>query len=206
MIRIPFKKWLGPREPPVPGEPLPVYMHPVEWSQLLAIVETLRPARVLEWGSGGSTRAILEHCPFIERYVSIEHNSVWHARVQELVTDPRLSLHLVEGTEPEPFPPKGTKGRRQMIDDWYRKCEADPSIMADYVAFPSTLTETFDLVLVDGRARIHCLKAGWELLREGGVLVIHDAQRDEYRATIGSFPRPCFLEPWHQGQICLVRK
>ncbi len=205
-MRIPFKKWLGRREDPAPGEPLPVYMHPVEWSQLLAILETLQPARVLEWGSGGSTRAILEHCPFIERYVSVEHNPPWHARVQELVSDPRLSLNLVEGTEKEPFPAKGTKNRGTIIGDWYLKCEHDPSIMADYVAFPATLGERFDLVLVDGRARTHCLKAGWELLDSPGVLLIHDAQREEYHPTIRSFPRARFLEPWHQGQVCLIRK
>jgi predicted O-methyltransferase YrrM len=204
-MRIPFKKWLGREEPPQ-GEPLPVYMDPVEWSQVLAILETLQPKRVLEWGSGGSTRAILAECPFIERYVSVEHNRGWHARVAELVTDPRLSLNLVEGTEQEPRFPKGTKGSSKIIAAWYLKCETDPSIMADYVAMPATLGEQFDLVLVDGRSRNQCLKAGWELLADGGVLLIHDAQRTEYHETIGSFPRARFFEPWHQGQVCLMRK
>ena len=48
---------------------------------------------------------------------------------------------------------------------------------------------------------------GWGLLAPGGVLVVHDAQRDRYRsALMGLGPEPCWLDPWVQGQICVVRK
>ena len=78
--------------------------------------------------------------------------------------------------------------------------------MADYVARPGQLGMEFDFVLVDGRARIHCLVEGWKLLRPGGVILIHDAQRPEYHDTVRSLGRAVFLEPWEQGQICFVRK
>ena len=74
---------------------LPVHMAPIEFSQVLAVVEALAPKRCLEWGSGGSTRALLEFCPFIGCYVSIEHDLEWYTKVSARVTDPRLSLHLV---------------------------------------------------------------------------------------------------------------
>lgn len=190
---------------PEPGE-LPVFMHPIEYSQLLAVVESLAPRRVLEWGSGGSTRALLERCDFIETFVSVEHNAMWHARVAEVVTDPRLKLFLHEPTVAEPNPPRKDKDRSRIISEWMLLCERDPSVMADYVAAPATLGMEFDFVLVDGRARTHCLIEGFRLLRPGGVILIHDAQRPEYHATVNSLGRAIFLEPWEQGQICFVRK
>ena len=84
--------------------------------------------------------------------------------------------------------------------------ETDASLLRSYVEFPASLGQSFDFVLVDGRARCFCMKAGFSLLRPGGVMVLHDAQRVEYHATAKSLGRAVFLEPWKQGQICLVRK
>ena len=190
-----------------PGdEELPVYMHPTEFAQLLAIVETLGPRRVWEWGSGGSTKALLRHCPYIERYVSIEHHPAWFARVKELVKDPRLELNLIEGTQPEPAKPTRSWQKDHDFQAWVQRCEQDPSIMHDYVEYPRSLETQFDLVLVDGRARNQCFRVGYELLRNGGVLVVHDAQRTEYHQTLRELGRAVFIEPWQQGQICVLRK
>jgi hypothetical protein len=181
---------------------LPVYMDPIEFSQLLAIVHTLRAERCLEWGSGGSTRAVLEACPFIKRWVSVEHDRPWFDKVKGLVTDPRLSLNLCEPDQPmapgeHPF---------EAVVAWAAQAEQDPGIMASYVGFPATLGESFDLVLVDGRARRFCLEVGFSLLRPGGVIVLHDAQREQYHGALHSIGQPVFLEPFVQGQIALVRK
>lgn len=183
---------------PEPG--LVPYMDPGEFAQLLAILETLAPARILEWGSGGSTKAILDRCPFVERFVSLEHDRAWHERVRELVVDPRLQLHLVEPDQPAPREPEAYK---RFAD----RAEQDRELFASYIDFPASLAITFDFVLVDGRARSFCIAAGWQLLRAGGVLVVHDAQRTEYHGALASLgARPVFLEPFSNGQICLVRK
>ena len=206
-----IRRLTGP-EPAPNFDELPIWMHPIEISQLWAVLETLAPRRVLEWGAGGSTRAVLEGCAFIERYVSIEHNSAWFAKVRDKVTDPRLELHLVEPSEPEPKSLEtGTSKERQErnreIVEWRLRAEVDPALMAAYVAKPRSLPDPeFDLVLVDGRARAFCIREGFTMLRPGGALVLHDAQRDEYHAALREVGRPVFLEPWEQGQICLVRK
>ena len=183
------------------AEPLPVYMHPVEFSQVVAAVEAIRPRRVLEWGSGGSTRAMLQRFPFIERYVSIEHEAPWYERVRSVVRDPRLSLHHVPPDKPLPA---GTPIRK--MRQWERRCEVDPSICPTYVEFPRRLGERFNLVLVDGRARVYCMRAGFDLLDPGGLLIVHDAEREVYAETIESLGRSVYLEPWKQGQVCLIRK
>jgi len=38
------------------------------------------------------------------------------------------------------------------------------------------------------------------------VLIVHDAQRPVYHPTLNEIGRAVFLEPWVQGQVCLVRK
>ena len=43
--------------------------------------------------------------------------------------------------------------------------------------FAATLGTSFDFVRVDGRARSLCVREGFELLRPGGVLAMHDAHR-----------------------------
>jgi predicted O-methyltransferase YrrM len=177
-------------------------MHPVELSQVTAIVEALAPKRCLEWGSGGSTRQMLEQFPFIERYVSVEHQAEWCEKVRKAVADPRLSLNLV----PPDKPLGKSNPSRTESEAWDARAEQDPSVLRSYVGFPATLEQTFDFVLVDGRARCFCLRAGFDLLRAGGVIVLHDAQREQYHAAVKALGRAVFLAPWHQGQVCLVRK
>jgi hypothetical protein len=190
-----FKKRFDPRS-------LPVYMHPVELSQVRAVFESLQPARVLEWGSGGSTREILATFPFVERLVSVEHHPDWYQLVKEQLRDPRLSLHHVL---PD-VPPHSYKVPAHKTVNWNRRAETDVTVMASYIAFPATLGLTYHLVLVDGRARTFCMRAGWELLEPGGVMLLHDAQRPEYQSTLASFPRAVKLEPFHQGQVAIIRK
>jgi hypothetical protein len=190
-----FKRRFDPRS-------LPVYMHPVELSQVVAVFEAIQPKVVLEWGAGGSTRAILQRFPFIQRLVSIEHHPSWYQLVKGELRDPRLSLHHVAAD----VPPYSYDVPMRKLGDWMARGETDPAVMASYVAFPQTLGLTYQIILVDGRARAFCLRAGWELLEPGGVMLLHDAQRPEYRATLASFPRATLLEPYHQGQVAIIRR
>jgi hypothetical protein len=182
--------------------PLRVYMDPVEHAQLVAIVEAVAPRRILEWGCGGSTREFCERYPFVEQVVSIEHNAAWAKRVREAITSPRLSLYHEPPTVPEP----DMFGDGKVYQAWMKLCEDDPAVLASYVAKPASLGVEFDLVLVDGRARVHCLRQGFALLRTGGVLLIHDAQRTEYHATLHELGRAVFITPFGKGQFCLIRK
>ncbi len=181
---------------------LSVYMDPVEFSQLLSAIEARGPKTFLEWGCGGSTKALLAHFPAIERFVSVEHDPYWHAEVSARITDPRLELHLVE---PNVAPP-GPADKREAVIAWSSQAESDSHVMHDYVVFPRSLGMRFDFILVDGRARNFCMLEGYELLTKGGVMALHDAQRGAYHETLAALGRSRFLTPWKQGQICLLRK
>lgn len=187
---------------------MPVFMHDVEWGMYAAILLAVRPRTVLEWGTGGSTAATLSLLPTLERLVAVEHHAAWFQKVQSEITDPRLQLHLCAPSEPEPEPSPllARKQRSAVLKRWFDRCEREPFIMQNYVSKPAELGLEFDLVLVDGRARNACMTEGYKLLRQGGVMVVHDAQRPEYRETLESFPTHRFLEPWVQGQLCLISK
>lgn len=176
-------------------------MGPCEFSQLLAVLHALEPARCLEWGSGGSTKAVLERCGFIERWVSVEHDPAWYERVRDRTSDPRLMLQLVEPDIARPDPED-----LEAVMAWDDRAEQEPEMTASYVSHPESLGTEFDFVLVDGRARRLCLRAGYALLRPGGVAVLHDAQREEYHDMLHELGSPVFLEPYEEGQICLLRK
>jgi predicted O-methyltransferase YrrM len=190
------------REPRRDPEELAVWMDPVELSQMLAVVHAVAPRHFLEWGSGGSTRALLERCPFIERYVAIEHNEAWGRKVRATISDPRLELRLV----PPDRPFELASPTQDEIHAWEASAEHDESIFETYVHAAGSSGVVYDAILVDGRARRYCIRYGFELLRPGGVMLLHDAQREAYHDALAAVGKPVFLEPWQQGQIALVRK
>ena len=189
-----------------PAGKLPVWMDPIEFSQIVAVIESVQPQVVVEWGAGGSTRGFLACSPFVQRWVSIEHDAQWAKNVQNTLTDPRVEVHHVAAAEPEPPPANGDAARNAALLQWRLRAETDRSLFANYVALPRQLGLQPDLVIVDGRARSLCITEGFDLLRPGGVLILHDAQRPEYHAAMHAAGRATFLLPWQQGQVALVRK
>ena len=188
------------------SEELAVWMDPYELSQMHAVLVAIAPRVGLEWGSGGSTKWMLEHIPSLQRYVSIEHDRAWYEKVRGKLSDDRLILEHVAPNVPSPGNTWKNKAEHQAIVDWRRGCEEDPSYMADYIGRPRQLdVGPFDFILVDGRARCPCMREGMELLRPGGVLVLHDGQREEYRSTCESLGA-VFIEPFATGQIVIMRK
>ncbi len=186
---------------PRPLEELGVWMAPVEFSQVLAIVHAVGARCFLEWGVGGSTRALLARCPYIERYVAIEHDENWGRKVRTLISDARLELREVPPDKPLSI---ASPTREQEIA-WYDAAERDESMFKSYVEAAGS-DAVYDAILVDGRARSFCIRRGFGLLKPRGVLLVHDAQRTEYHDALRSVGRPEFLEPWTQGQVVLVRK
>jgi SAM-dependent methyltransferase len=125
------------------------------------------PLRALEWGSGNSTLYFAWNLPRGSRWRSIEHQPDWARSVAAGAAAAGLAhveVHHVPNDAPF----------RDGVDD------GDLRSFRSYVLRPFAFGEPFDFVLVDGRARVECLRLAWELLAEGGVLVLHDAQRGEY--------------------------
>lgn len=183
-------------------EDLTIYMDPIEVSQLRAVIETLQPKNVLEWGCGGSTKTILESFPFIEKMVSVEHNKEWFQLVKNSIQDKRLTMFL----DPPAIPEPDMQNDEETYWAWADLCEEDDTILTNYIQRPAQNGLKFDFILVDGRSRAHCIKQGWKILNPGGILMVHDAQRKHYHSPLHKLGRTVFLEPYKNGQICFVRK
>jgi hypothetical protein len=195
---------------PFPFEPA---MGLTDLSVFEAVLETIKPRFVLEWGSGGGTKFVLDNFKCIERYISIEHDDNWFKIVKENIKDPRLELNLVplDGAhthfEATRFPPKmfQKKKHKKMFDEFRQITETEPKHTKTYVEKPKEFNLTFDFILVDGRGRNFCLPVAWELVRSGGAIILHDAQRPEYHKTLKDYSHR-MIRGWDRGQICLIHK
>lgn len=120
-----------------------------------------RESRVLEWSSGTSTAFFAKRAALT---VSIEHDPVW---MQRLPTLENHEVHLVESK----------------YEDWYRDDTAK-----SYSSKPLDLG-VFDVVLIDGLARLDCARVAETLLAPRGFIVLddlHDPGLGEARAHLGA--------------------
>ena len=142
------------------------------------ILKTLRPQHCLEWGSGYGTMYFPELLEAGAKWTAVEHNREWAEKVLEMNKRPNVSIFHVE--------PNASKWTDPDNDGAY----AD---LKDYIEFPERLGK-LDFILVDGRARIECMKKAQSLLSEKGVLVLHDANRTYYHNTFDLFRYRVFFE------------
>ena len=111
-------------------------------------------ATMLEWGSGGST---LEFSALVGRYFSIEHNAEWQAKLREQLP-PNVEYRLVDPGWPHEGFSQAEVGQ---FDEYIR----------GIVGFS---VSEFDLILIDGRARIDCALEAAKFQPRGGLLFFHD--------------------------------
>lgn len=131
-------------------------------------------ARVFEYGSGASTVWLARRCSSLD---SVEHDAEWAIRVRALVdSQPGLSCRptLHTAMVPRSSAPVVASGAPTGAGLDFR----------DYVHTIDQLEGTFDLVLVDGRAREAALLHTLERVAPGGMLLLDDAQRPRYRSAI----------------------
>jgi predicted O-methyltransferase YrrM len=132
-------------------------------------------ARVFEYGSGASSvwlgrRAGLVH--------TVEHDAGFATVVRKLLAEAGLSstVGLIEVEAPAREHPRVPSARRGEAGRDY----------ADYVAAIDRVDGEFDLVVVDGRARLACLAAAQPRLAPGGLVLFDDSQRKRYAAGLAS--------------------
>lgn len=135
--------------------------------------------RVLEFGSGSSTASISER---VKEVVSIEHNKQWYEKVKETIGKNVNLVYVAQNREPLPSYDDGT------YEDF-----------KDYILSPLKIAakEKFDLVFVDGRARVECCRyAANYYLKEDGVIILHDYNHPEDKWKRFEYDKVLdFLEP-----------
>ena len=127
-------------------------------------------ARVFEWGSGASTLWLAARAESVH---SVEHHAGWAAQLSPRL--PRnVSLRVVEpATSATPGVPSAKLGHAGLD-------------FAAYVAAIDDVVGTFDVVVIDGRAREACLARAVERLSPDGIIVFDNVDRRRYVKAIDS--------------------
>jgi FkbM family methyltransferase len=135
-------------------------------------------SRVFEYGCGGSTLFFADR---VGELVSVEHDPGWFKQVQEKMcerTDYRWVPHLVPPT------PIGVVSSLPPSDpDAYASTDINYSDLSfrDYAASIDAYEDnSFDLVLIDGRARPSCFKHAIHKVKFGGTIILDNAERPQY--------------------------
>jgi predicted O-methyltransferase YrrM len=133
---------------------------------------------VLEWGSGYSTIEIARR---VKSVVSIESEENWFYLVNNKLSEEKLS-----NTELFHVPIS-----RYLINNGEGNLEQCRS----YVDKPKELNKMFDIIFIDGRARVECARVAKTLLKPNGLVIVHDypvrpsSDRQSYR-EIENFLKP----------------
>jgi len=135
------------------------------------ILKNLQPSRCLEWGSGYSTIYFPNFVSKSSKWISIEHDKDWAAKIESI--NQKLNVEIFH-IQPNHFP----------WTDKYK--DGAYSDLADYIEFPRRFG-SFDFILVDGRVRKDCLTTAYELVKNEGVVILHDANRDYYHEPFGLY-------------------
>jgi hypothetical protein len=125
-------------------------------------------ARVFEWGSGASTLWLAARAGSVH---SVEHHAGWAAQLSARLPE-NVTLRVVEPeVSATPSVPSAKTGHAGLD-------------FAAYVAAIDDLAGTFDVVVIDGRAREACLARAVERLAPEGVIVFDNVDRRRYVEAI----------------------
>ena len=145
----------------------------------------LQPKRCLEWGAGYSTLIFPRFLPPGARWLAIEHDPEWARTVSALCRDSQVTVVHV--------PPN--KRNSAELGEIGSQDE-----FGQYVESAGELAQ-YDFILVDGRARSECLRKGRTILAPGGVIALHDANRDRYDCARSSYPYQFILRGRSREQL-----
>jgi hypothetical protein len=125
-------------------------------------------ARVFEWGSGASTLWLAARAGSV---LSVEHHAGWAAQLSPRLPE-NVTLRVVEPVvSAHPSVPSAKTGHAGLD-------------FADYVAAIDDIAGSFDVVVIDGRAREACLARAVERLAPEGIIVFDNVDRRRYVEAI----------------------
>lgn len=131
----------------------------------------------LEYGSGNSTLFLAAR---LKHLVSIEHDEGWFEKTRKNLSE--LNLTNVEYVLIQPGPI--TKPEYSFWDE-HELDEREFTVRAEYTHYFSYVrkfpNDHFDIIMIDGRARIECALNAIPKLKPGGIFVLDNSDRKRYR-------------------------
>src|SRR6476469_696554 len=132
-------------------------------------------ARIFEYGAGASTVWLAKRSAQID---SVEHDTSWAESVKKMLADTgNAKLHVVPPTAatPDTTVRSGRVGHTDL----------------DFANYVSTIDEVggpFDLIVVDGRARVDAFRRSVDHLADDGVVVFDNIKRKRYWDVLSAMP------------------
>ena len=130
-----------------------------------------KPMNVLEWGPGHSTQVIRDGSPKA-KILTLEHNPAFMAKAKVRFGDDK-NIELVQRA----ISTKGGGSNGYSNYPLWLNVKKHGAVVPEY-----------DLIFVDGRARFDCLMAAFQLIKDDGVVILHDAHRKNYLPAVEVFP------------------
>ncbi|WP_146260509.1 class I SAM-dependent methyltransferase [Algoriphagus chordae] len=134
--------------------------------------------RVFEYGSGASTIYFQNRDTIV---CSVEHDKTWYQIVKnklELNGSNNVDLILSEPV----FSPTALR------DDILQSNKNDGYKNFDFSGYSQVVLnfphKYFDLILIDGRVRLECLKNSMKMIKKGGLIILDNSDRYEYKNII----------------------
>ena len=157
---------------------------------------------IFEFGSGGST---FFWSARVEQVISVEHDRAWFDKMREEISSlgvQNIELLLIEPVE-DPDP--GAK----LPEDPNACISTDPLYLGKtfrpyVVAIDRYPPAHFDLILIDGRARPSCLQHAIPKIKEGGYIVLDNAERAYYLSAF-DFDKTEWEMTEYEGPVPYVR-
>lgn len=133
---------------------------------------------VFEYGSGGSTIFWAKHCKMV---VSVEHDLDWYQKMKNEIS--RLDLANIEYVLAQAAP--GDLPGIMDIGNPDAYASSDPQFhKKNFESYAKTIDkypdQSFDIIIVDGRARPSCIKHALPKLRSNGFLIVDNSEREYY--------------------------
>ena len=179
-------KWYEKQIELMRKDPKP-YMDDNDISLFEGYLPTLKKdCQILEWGAGGSTiyfTKILNS--FIDfTWEAIEHDVVWYVDLLKMNLE-NVRLHLFDEDV-------------QRYDD-RRALVGKP--MTEYIKFPARLAKKYYCIFIDVTKRVSCLCESLNLLKKDGIILVHDAQRPEYKEGFDLFDGEWLSKTLWKGKL-----
>lgn len=105
-----------------------------------------------EWGSGKSTIWLARR---VKSVISVENNTEWFEKVNEWLKEYRIYNVVIS------------------------EASLDGTIYEDRILYCHD--NYFDIIFIDGRHRVACVKNAIPKLKPGGMLVVDDSEREKYK-------------------------
>lgn len=156
--------------------------------------------RVFEYGSGGSSMFFLS---LASEVISVEHDRAWFDLVKRRGAEKDVTGWSNNLVEPEPVTETGIQPD---ISNPHAYTSDDKKFTGcRFIKYASFIDryplDYFDVVLVDGRSRPSCLMHGSPRVKQGGLLVLDNAERKYYLTGGAISPRNFVLVSSSYGAL-----